>query len=204
MIRIWNQIGAEQMEWQITSEERSRQSGHRSGIFWLTGLSGAGKSTLATGAEARLFQRGYRTYLLDGDALRRGISSDLGFSREDRTENVRRAAEIAALLADAGLVVLVAMISPFAADRAAARRAGGTNFHEVFVRATLAECERRDPRGLYQRARQGDIPQFTGISSPYEAPASPDLCIDTEDANVETAVKALVSYIDTHVRLSSA
>jgi adenylyl-sulfate kinase len=181
----------------VSREARAHRQGHQGAIIWLTGLSGAGKSTLATSAEARLFATGYVTYVLDGDELRRGLSADLGFSPHDRHENVRRASEVAALLADAGLVVFVAMISPFAADREAARRVGGATFHEVFVKASLDACERRDPRGLYRRARSGEIPEFTGVSSPYEAPTSPDLIIDTEHLDEATAVEQLVAFVAT-------
>ena len=163
----------------ISRDARARRQGHAGAIIWLTGLSGAGKSTLATAAEARLFEEGYSVYILDGDELRRGISADLGFSARDRHENVRRAGEVAALLADAGLVVLVALISPFASDRDAARRVGGSSFREVFVKASVGTCEGRDPRGLYRRARAGEIPEFTGVSSPYEPPVTPDLIIDS-------------------------
>jgi bifunctional enzyme CysN/CysC len=182
-------------EGQISREGRARRFGHHGAVIWLTGLSGAGKSTLAQFAERQLFDQGYATYILDGDSLRRGISSDLGFSADDRHENVRRASEVAALLADAGLVVLVAMISPFAADRDAARRVGGVDFREVFVKASLGVCEARDPRGLYRRARSGQIPEFTGVSSPYEPPTSPDLVIDTEQIDVDGAVSRLVTFI---------
>ena len=187
----------------ISRDMRARKLGHEGAIIWLTGLSGAGKSTLATRAEARLFDEGYSTYILDGDDLRRGISADLGFSPEDRHENVRRAGEVAALLADAGLVVLVALISPFAADRAAARRVGGTSFREVFVDASLGTCERRDPRGLYRRARAGEIPEFTGVSSPYEPPTAPDLVIDTEQLDEDAAVDRLVAFVAAHVPLAA-
>lgn len=152
-------------------------------------------------AEARLFGEGYSTYVLDGDELRRGISADLGFSSQDRHENVRRAGEVAALLADAGLVVLVAMISPFLADRAAARRVGGPHFREVFVSASLVTCEERDPRGLYHRARLGEIPEFTGVSSPYESPKAPDLVIDTEQLDIGSAVERLVEFVTAAVPL---
>jgi len=179
----------------ITRDRRAQRQGHAGAIIWLTGLSGAGKSTLAIAAEAWLFDKGYSVYILDGDELRRGISADLGFSARDRHENVRRASEVAALLADAGLVVLVAMISPFAADRDAARHVGGSLFREVFVNASVRTCEGRDPRGLYRRARAGEIPDFTGISSPYEPPVAPDLIIDTEQIDVAAAVSQLVAFI---------
>jgi bifunctional enzyme CysN/CysC len=142
--------------------------------------------------------------VLDGDNLRRGVNSDLGFSAKDRTENIRRAGEIAALFADAGLVVLAAFISPYARDRATARRAAGAQFHEVFVRASLDACEKRDPRGLYRRARSGEIAEFTGVSAPYEAPAEPELELDTEQLSADEAVERLVAYIDERLRVDSA
>jgi bifunctional enzyme CysN/CysC len=186
---------------EISREARTGRYGHDGAIFWLTGLSGAGKSTLASGAEARLFEAGYATYVLDGDDLRRGISADLGFSAADRQENIRRAGQIAALLADAGLLVFVAMISPFSADRDAARRAGASGFREVFVKASLAACEQRDPRGLYRRARAGEIRDFTGVSSPYEEPTTPDLVIDTERVATDAAIEQLVAYVSAIVPL---
>lgn len=185
----------------VSRDARFQRYGHRGAIFWLTGLSGAGKSTLANRAEARLFAEGYLTYVLDGDVLRSGVSSDLGFSHQDRRENIRRAGAVAALFADAGMVVLVAMISPFTADRAAARRLAGSRFHEVFVQASLEACEQRDPRGLYRKARAGTIPQFTGVSSPYEDPVTPDLTIATERLDVDAAGERLVGYIMTNVPL---
>lgn len=194
----------EHVEHEVSAEARAERSGHRGGVIWLTGLSGAGKSTIAMRAERRLFQKGYRVYVLDGDNLRRGINSDLGFSAEDRRENIRRAGEIAALFADAGVVVLAAFISPDANDRAAARRAASAQFHEVFVRASLAACERRDPRGLYRRARAGEIREFTGVSAPYEPPTTPEVEIDTERLSLDEAVEHLVMYIEQHLRIERA
>lgn len=179
----------------VSAEARAKRSGHRGGVIWLTGLSGAGKSTIAIGAEARLFERGYHVYTLDGDNLRNGISADLGFSLEDRRENVRRASAVAALFADAGLVVLAALISPSAEDRALARAVCGDAFHEAYVSASLSVCEARDPRGLYRRARLGEIRQFTGISAPYDVPACPDLRLDSETHTVEECVDQLFQYV---------
>jgi bifunctional enzyme CysN/CysC len=192
------------VEHEVSAEARAQRYGHRGGVIWLTGLSGAGKSTIAMGTERRLFQKGYRAYVLDGDNLRRGINSDLGFSAEDRRENIRRAGEIAALFADAGIIVLAAFISPDANDRAVARRAAGTGFHEVFVRASLAACEQRDPRGLYRRARSGEIREFTGISAPYEPPTAPEVEIDTERLSIDEAVEHLVAYVEEHFRIERA
>jgi adenylyl-sulfate kinase len=170
-------------------------SNQRGAIFWLTGLSGSGKTTLATHADSYLRGIGYLVTRLDGDDLRRTISCDLGFSPQDRHEHARRAAHAAGQLAGAGQVVLVALISPFASDRAAARSVAPGLFHEIHVDASLQVCERRDPRHLYRRARHGDIPDFTGISSPYEAPASPDLRIETGVMDVASSVDRLVGYV---------
>jgi bifunctional enzyme CysN/CysC len=168
-------------------------------IIWLTGLSGAGKTTLAIHTESRLANIGYAVRRLDGDELRRTISADLGFSIEHRHEQARRAASAASQLANAGFVVLVSLISPFASDRAAARSITPRLFHEVYVDAPLQVCERRDPRQLYRRARHGDIADFTGISSPYEAPDNPDLRVDTDALDVVASTERLVRYITAHV-----
>jgi bifunctional enzyme CysN/CysC len=187
----------------ISAEARTRRFGHRGAVIWLTGLSGAGKSTIAKGAEGRLFNMGYHVYILDGDDLRRRINADLGFSPNDRRENIRRTGEIAALLADAGLVVITACISPYANDRAAARRASDAPFYEVYVRASLTACQARDPRGLYRRARAGEIREFTGVSAPYEPPSAPDLELDTERMAPDEGIERLVRYIDEHVSIRS-
>jgi adenylyl-sulfate kinase len=154
--------------------------GHPGTTVWMTGLPASGKSTVAAGVEARLLAQGRGAYVLDGDNLRHGLNGDLGFSAEDRAENVRRTAEVSALLADAGVVVLVALVSPYRADRAAARAAHerrGLPFLEVHVATSLAECERRDPKGLYARARAGELPGVTGVDDPYEPPEAPDVVI---------------------------
>jgi bifunctional enzyme CysN/CysC len=179
----------------VSREERAARNGHRGAVIWLTGLSGAGKSTLALAVERHLFTRGYFVYVLDGDNIRSGLNADLGFSAEDRAENIRRVGEVAALFADAGAVVITAFISPFARDRATARAAAGQAFHEVFVKADLQTCEARDPRGLYRRARAGQISEFTGISSPYEPPERPELVLDTAHQTIEACVEQLVRYI---------
>ena len=184
----------------VTAAERARRNGHRGGVVWLTGLSGAGKSTLARAAEAALFARGYRTYVLDGDNVRAGLNANLGFSPRDRAENIRRIGEAAALFADAGILVLAAFISPYRSDRARARRAaerllGPGAFHEVHVRADLATCEARDPKGLYKRARAGEIPDFTGLDAPYEEPEAPDLAVDTRDTPIADSTEAVVRHV---------
>jgi len=175
-----------------TREERNR---HKGGVLWLTGLSGAGKSTLAVEVERALFTQGYHVYVLDGDNLRHGLNSNLGFSHEDRTENIRRVGEVAALFAEAGFVCISAFISPYRADREGARKAAGDSFHEIHVKADLATCESRDPKGLYERARRGEIPDFTGISAPYEEPENPKLVVDTASQDVTQSVALVLDYV---------
>lgn len=165
---------------QVTRAQREALNGHRGAVVWFTGLSGAGKTTLALGTESLLYRAGCHTFVLDGDVLRSGLCSGLGFSAEDRSENIRRAGETAGLLADAGIIVLAAFISPFNADRERLReRLPAGDFIEVHCDCPLDICERRDVKGLYRRARAGEIPNFTAISSPYEAPRSADLVLQT-------------------------
>ena len=184
----------------VTVQDRERAKGHKGSVFWLTGLSGSGKSTLARAAETRLFADGVDVTVLDGDTLRAGLCKDLGFSEADRTENVRRAAEVARLLRDAGQVVIVALISPLRSDRDLARQIIGDGFEEVFVDADLGTCEQRDPKGLYAAARAGKISGFTGIDAPYEAPATPALRLITGKDSVEAATKTLVTFVEDTVR----
>jgi bifunctional enzyme CysN/CysC len=183
------------VESRVTLRDRIERSGHRGGVLWFTGLSGSGKSTLATELERRLFNIGYNVFMLDGDNVRRGLSSNLGFSPEDRTENIRRIGEVGALFANAGFIAITAFISPYQADRDRAREAANEGFHEIYVDADLKLCELRDPKGLYQKARRGEIPEFTGISAPYEAPTSPDFTVDTGALDVDKSVTALVEYV---------
>jgi bifunctional enzyme CysN/CysC len=184
------------VEHRVTSAERAQRSGHRGGVLWLTGLSGAGKSTLAMEVEQRLFQMGYQVYVLDGDNVRRGLNANLGFTPEDRAENIRRVGELAALFADAGMIAIAAFISPYRADRERARRAArDTAFHEVYIKADLAVCEKRDPKGLYKKARKGEIAEFTGVSAPYEEPEQAELVVDTSRASVEECARRIVEYV---------
>lgn len=181
----------------ITRADRERLGGHRGRAVWLTGLSGAGKSTLANALECALHGQGRRTYLLDGDTIRQGLNRGLGFSDADRVENIRRVAQVARLFVDAGVIVIVAFISPFRADRDAARAlfAPG-DFLEVFVDVPLAVAEQRDPKGLYRRARAGTLPQFTGIDSPYEPPLAAELVLPTHLWSVEQCVRCLAERLD--------
>lgn len=187
------------LTWQnsdITKEVREKQLHQKAATLWFTGLSGSGKSTLANELEIRLTAMGKHTMLLDGDNIRMGLNRDLGFSDEDRTENIRRIAEVAKLMNDAGLIVLTSFISPFQKDRELARSIIGEDFVEIYVSTPLEECENRDVKGLYKKARNGEIPVFTGISSPYEAPERPEIQIDTTDLTVEQAVTQLLQYLE--------
>ena len=186
----------------VHRNERARTLGQQPTVVWFTGLSGAGKSTIAELVEQRLQHRCVATFVLDGDVVRSGLSSDLGFTDADRVENIRRAVEVAALMADAGLVVLVAFIAPFRAERELARaRFAADEFVEVHVDVTLEEAERRDPKGLYARARAGLIPEFTGIDSPYEAPEHPDLRLDTVALDPSAAADEVVALLEARGRL---
>ncbi len=180
----------------VDRDSRASQRGHRSAILWFTGLSGAGKSTLANAVNVELFQRGLATYLLDGDNVRHGLCKDLGFSDADREENIRRIGEVAKLFLDAGVITLTAFVSPFRADRDRARAlVERGDFIEIHCAAELAVCEQRDPKGLYAKARAGVIKEFTGISSPYEAPESPELLVDT-GGRLEENVAQVISYLE--------
>lgn len=181
----------------VTKEARARRNGHPGFALWLTGLPGSGKSTIARALEKRLFDAGAQVYTLDGDNIRHGINRDLGFSSEDRAENIRRLSEIAALFSDAGLAVITAFISPFASDRDNARRTiGAKNFIEVFVDCPLEVCERRDPKGLYKKARRGELLNFTGVHSPYERPAAPDITLRTDLLAPDEAVRQVVDFLE--------
>lgn len=181
----------------IQREHRQKQNGHRSAVLWFTGLSGAGKSTLAHAVEERLHQLGCRTYVLDGDNVRHGLCGDLGFSAADRSENIRRIGEVAKLMVDAGTIVLTAFISPFQADRERVRglMAYG-DFLEIYCRCPLDVCEMRDVKGLYKKARAGEVKEFTGISSPYEEPVAPDLVVDTANLSLDESVEWVLALLD--------
>ena len=187
---IWHQT-------HITKDDRAKQKNQVPKCIWLTGLSGSGKSTLANALEVALTEQGKHTYLLDGDNVRHGLNKNLGMSDEDRTENIRRVSEVAKLMVDAGLVVITAFISPFRADRDAARALfEDGEFVEVFADAPLEECEKRDPKGLYKKARAGEIKEFTGIDSPYEAPEAPEIVVDTTTMSAEDAAERIVAWLD--------
>jgi len=186
---VWHQSS-------VDREARCQQRGHRSAILWFTGLSGSGKSTLANAVNVALHKNGYSTYLLDGDNIRHGLCKDLGFSDLDREENIRRIGEVSKLFVDAGIIVLTAFVSPFRVDRDKARSLVGENdFVEVFCSADLEICESRDTKGLYAKARNGEIKDFTGISSPYEAPQSPELKIDTGNLEIDKCVDMVNEFL---------
>lgn len=180
----------------IKCSDRYVLNGHRSGLLWFTGLSGSGKSTLAHAVEARLYRYGIRGYVLDGDNIRTGLNADLGLSAEDRKENIRRIAEVAKLMVDAGLLIFAAFIAPFRESREFVRQLM-TNwpYYECYVRCSLEQCERRDPKGLYRKARSGAIANMTGIASPYEEPDQPDLIVDTGILSLEESVDAVIRFL---------
>lgn len=182
----------------ISVDKRKILNGHQGGILWFTGLSGAGKTTLATELQHHLFTKGYQVYVLDGDNIRHGLNSDLGFSPNDRQENIRRIGEVAALFANAGMIVITAFISPYAQDRRKARAAASEIFHTVHLQAEIDICEKRDVKGLYKKARQGKIDDFTGISAPYEIPVNPELTLDTGTNSVDECLDTLVKYVEKH------
>lgn len=180
----------------VTRDEREKAQGHKGVTIWLTGLSGSGKSTVGNRLAEFIFERGGRSYVLDGDNIRFGLNKDLGFSPADRTENIRRIGEVAKLFTDAGVVTITAFISPYRADRDAVRTlmAKG-DFLEVYIKAPLEVCESRDPKGLYKKAREGKIPEFTGISAPYEEPLSPELVVDTSLADLDACAQQIVDHL---------
>lgn len=179
----------------VTRYRRAQLNTHCSVVLWFTGLSGAGKSTLAHALEEELFQLGYHTFVLDGDNVRHGLCADLGFSNKDREENIRRVSEVAKLFVEAGIITLTAFISPFREDRARARKLIGEDFIEIYCECPLDICEQRDVKGLYQKARAGQIKEFTGISSPYEEPDNPELIIKTAESSIEECVRRISVYL---------
>ena len=191
-------------EGQVARTDREAQWGQRGVTIWLTGLSGSGKSTVAVAAEKLLHDKGKATYILDGDNIRMGLNSNLGFSPEDRTENIRRIGEVAKLFTDAGIIVFTSFISPYRADRDQVREIMGEgDFVECYVSADLETCESRDVKGLYKKARAGEIPEFTGISAPYEEPLKPELVIDTAGQSVDESAAELVAHLEKQGYLSA-
>ncbi|HBX23513.1 MAG TPA: adenylyl-sulfate kinase [Desulfotomaculum sp.] len=183
----------------ITKGDRYHLNGHKSCVLWLTGLSGSGKSTLAIEVEKELYKHRILSYVLDGDNVRHGLNKDLGFSTSDRQENIRRIGEVAKLFVDAGLFVITAFISPFKEDRQKVRELFEPGeFVEIHVNCSIDICEKRDPKGLYEKARQGIIKNFTGISSPYEAPVRPELVINTDEQTIEESVEQVINYLRNH------
>ena len=183
----------------VTKQQRALMNGHLGGVLWFTGLSGSGKSTLAKLLQKRLFEKGCHVFALDGDNIRKGLNRDLGFSPQDRSENIRRVGEVAALMAQGGTIVISSLISPYREDRRQVRAVAPDLFHSIYIKASLAACEKRDTKGLYKQAREGKIPEFTGISAPYEAPENPDLVVDTEAMGIENCIERLVTYVEHHL-----
>ncbi len=183
-------------EHKVSREEREKLLGQKGVILWFTGLSGSGKSTVANEVSHRLHQMGKLNYILDGDNIRHGLNKDLGFSPEDRAENIRRISEVANLFADAGVITITAFISPYRKDRDFCRSlAGDGRFIEIYVKASLETCEKRDPKGLYKKARAGEIKEFTGISAPYEEPLNPEIILDSDNLSIEEEVEKVLGYL---------
>lgn len=191
-------------EFEVSRSNRNIAKGHNSCLLWFTGLSGSGKSTIANALEVLMLQKNFHTYILDGDNVRKGLNSDLTFAPEDRSENIRRIGEVANLMLDAGLIVLSAFVSPYREDRAkVASIVGENNFIEVFVNTPIEECERRDVKGLYAKARKGEILNFTGISAPYEAPVNPAVEIVTTKQTIQESVEIIFSTIENQLKLNN-
>ncbi|MEO2072866.1 MAG: adenylyl-sulfate kinase [Zunongwangia sp.] len=190
-------------DYHISRKQRVKVKHHNSFVIWFTGLSGSGKSTLASLVEKELFEKGIHTYSLDGDNIRGGVNKNLGFTASDREENLRRIAEVAKLFVDAGIVVIGAFISPLESDRKKVENIiGARDFVEVFVDTSVEECEKRDVKGLYKKARSGEIKNFTGISAPYEKPINPDVIIETENTSIEESIKKVLNYIMPKLKLT--
>jgi len=189
--------------YQVSVADRKKVNKHNSILLWFTGLSGSGKSTIANLVEYELYKKGIKTYTLDGDNVRKGLNSDLTFSPQDRTENIRRITEIANLMIDAGLVVLAAFVSPYKKDRENIKKTvKDVNFVEIYINTSVEECERRDVKGLYRKARAGEIKNMTGISAPYETPENPDIEIKTEEESIEDSVTKIIDFITPKLKLS--
>ena len=183
----------------VTRKRRNKLNKHRSAVLWFTGLSGSGKSTLAHALEEKLFQKGCRTFVLDGDNVRHGLNSNLDFSESDRAENIRRISEVSKLMLESGLIVMTAFISPFNKDRNEAKKLiSNDDFIEIYCKASLETCEARDVKGLYKKARAGKIKNYTGIDSPYEVPENPDLIIDTDNETLDNAVFIILNFLEKH------
>ena len=181
----------------ITKEDREKLFSQKGVVIWFTGLSGSGKSTLANEVEGALFERGCHTYILDGDNIRHGLNKDIGFSPKDREENIRRIGEVAHLFAQAGVIVMTAFISPYLADRELARKLNKEGeFIEIYCRCSLEECERRDTKGLYKKARAGEVKEFTGISAPYEEPVQPELILDTDKESLKESAGNVLAWLE--------
>ena len=193
---LWHQAN-------VTRQMREQRNGHKSFVLWFTGLSGSGKSTLAHSVEEALFLRSCRTYVLDGDNVRHGLCADLGFSDADRTENIRRVGEVSKLIVDVGCIALVAFISPFRGGRDSVRASmGAGDFIEVYCQAPLSVCERRDVKGLYSKARRGEISEFTGISSPYEAPEKPEIIVMTGECDVGGCTRQIIQHLEQNDKIA--
>lgn len=186
---VWHESG-------VTKEDRQKLNNHKSGVLWFTGLSGSGKSTVSVALEKEIHARGIRTYLLDGDNVRHGLNKNLGFSPEDRTENIRRIGEVGKLMSDAGVLTLSAFISPYQEDRDQVRALlEEDEFIEIYVKCSVDTCEDRDPKGLYKKARAGEIKGFTGIDAPYEEPVNPEIVIETDKQTLEESVQTITDYL---------
>lgn len=200
MWRSFYKMNATNITWHennVRKEDRQQLNGHKSAVLWFTGLSGAGKSSLSVMVEKELFERGIRTFVLDGDNIRHGLNKNLGFSPEDRQENIRRIGEVSKLLVDAGVMTLSAFISPYQKDRDMVRDlVEDEEFIEIYVKCDLEECEKRDPKGLYKKARSGEIKGFTGIDAPYEVPENPEIVVETDKQSLEESVQQVLRFLE--------
>lgn len=185
---VWHETG-------ITKKDREMLTGHKSALLWFTGLSGSGKSTIATALQNKLYKEGRHSYILDGDNIRHGLNSDLGFSEKDRKENIRRIGEVARLFVDAGLITMATFISPYRKDRQDVREKIGKEFIEIFLKCPVEKCMERDPKGLYKKAAKGEIKEFTGISAPYEEPVCPEIELDTCKKDAEECAEEILVYL---------